>query len=339
MTFSKISIASKLLLLAAGILFIASLFFPMWRIDLVAPQYPEGLVLQLHANKIAGDVDIINGLNHYIGMKTLHTADFAEFKILPYIMVAFAAACLIMVFFSNKKSVTALLVTFIVFVALAGIDFYRWNYNYGHDLNPSAAIQVPGMAYQPPLLGYKQLLNFGAYSMPDIGGWMLTAAGVFIFIAMAAEQKLIRRFKKTRPAMAAIVISFLALSSCGSNEPKPIALQSDNCDFCKMTIANARFAGEVITEKGRYYKFDDVACMIHYLKANTRVNYSSVFVGDYLQPNKFIPAKSGFFIKGGTITSPMRGDTAAFSSAKEAGEYAKKLSATPIRWDELYTSY
>ena len=51
----------------------------MWRIELEAPQYPEGLVLQLHANKIGGDVDIINGLNHYIGMATLHTENFFEF--------------------------------------------------------------------------------------------------------------------------------------------------------------------------------------------------------------------------------------------------------------------
>jgi hypothetical protein len=53
------------------------------------------------------------------------------------------------------------------------IDFWLWEYDYGHNLNPNAPIIVPGMSYQPPLLGFKQLLNFGAYSYPDVGGWIM----------------------------------------------------------------------------------------------------------------------------------------------------------------------
>jgi copper chaperone NosL len=66
------------------ILFLATLwFFPMWRIDLRAPQYPGGLSMQIWLNDIKGDVDIVNGLNHYIGMKTIHKKDFPEFIFLP----------------------------------------------------------------------------------------------------------------------------------------------------------------------------------------------------------------------------------------------------------------
>ena len=79
---------SKLILLIIATLFIGSLFFPMWQIELEAPQYPEGLVLKLHANKIGGDVEIINGLNHYIGMATLHTENFFEFTSQQIIIVA-----------------------------------------------------------------------------------------------------------------------------------------------------------------------------------------------------------------------------------------------------------
>src|SRR5690606_34963138 len=195
-------------------------------------------------NKIAGDVEIINGLNHYIGMKTLHTENFPEFQILPYIMIAFALASLITAFFSNKKGITALFIAFLLFVALAGIDFYRWNYDYGHDLDPTAAIQVPGMAYQPPLIGYKQLLNFAAYSVPDIGGWMLAGAGVLIFIAMAIERKIFTRFRKPKTTVTAILLAALVLTACGSTEPKPIKLNVDGCDFCKMKISNGKFAAE-----------------------------------------------------------------------------------------------
>lgn len=172
-----------------GILFIGSLFVPLWRIELAAPQYPEGLVLQLHANKIAGNVDIINGLNHYIGMATLHTENFFEFTVLPYIFSAFALMALVLIFINKRKAVIVFLITYVLFVVLSAVDFYRWNYEYGHNLDPHAAIIVPGMAYQPPLIGYKQLLNFGAYSIPDIGGWMLTLAGLLLALIVWIEYK------------------------------------------------------------------------------------------------------------------------------------------------------
>jgi hypothetical protein len=185
----KISMVSKGLLLVVMLLFIGSLFVPMWRIELAAPQYPEGLVLQLYANKIGGDVEIINGLNHYIGMATLHTENFFEFKILSYIVVGFALLSLLLIFIAKRKAVRTFFIFYMLFVVLAAIDFYRWNYEYGHNLNPNAAIKVPGMSYQPPLIGYKQLLNFGAYSIPDTGGWMLTAVGVLLFIIVIKEYK------------------------------------------------------------------------------------------------------------------------------------------------------
>ncbi len=193
MTSAKISIVSKVLLLIIAALFIGSIFVPMWQIELNAPQYPEGLVLKLHANKIGGDVDIINGLNHYIGMATLHTENFIEFKILPYVFAGFGLISLLLIFMAKRKAVMVFFITYVVFIALAGIDFYRWNYEYGHNLDPNAAIRVPGMAYQPPLLGYKQLLNFGAYSIPDTGGWMLTAAGVLLFVIIFKEYNLFKK--------------------------------------------------------------------------------------------------------------------------------------------------
>jgi len=106
---NNLTILSKVLLVIVGLLFIGSLFVPIWRIELDAPQYPEGLMLQLHANKIGGDVDIINGLNHYIGMATLHTENFFEFTVLPYVFGTFAFISLILVFINNRKAVLAFL--------------------------------------------------------------------------------------------------------------------------------------------------------------------------------------------------------------------------------------
>ncbi|MBK8599746.1 MAG: hypothetical protein IPN80_03645 [Flavobacterium sp.] len=192
---SKISVVSKVMLLVVAALFIGALFVPMWQIQLDAPQYPEGLVLRLHANKIGGDVEIINGLNHYIGMATLHSENFFEFTVLPYIFGGLGLISMLLIFIANKKAVLGFLIFYILFVVLAAIDFYRWNYEYGHNLDPNAAIKVPGMAYQPPLIGYKQMLNFGAYSIPDIGGWFLIICGLLLLFIVLKEYQLFPKRK------------------------------------------------------------------------------------------------------------------------------------------------
>jgi len=193
MTTQKNSRLSKGLLFIVAALFAGALFVPMWRIELQAPQYPEGLVLQLYANKIGGDVAIINGLNHYIGMSTLHTENFIEFKLLPYVFGAFSVISLLLIFIGRRTGVVLLGIFYTVFIIVSAVDFYRWNYQYGHNLDPNAAIKVPGMAYQPPLIGYKQLLNFGAYSVPDTGGWLLVAALFLLCFIVAKEYHLFQK--------------------------------------------------------------------------------------------------------------------------------------------------
>jgi copper chaperone NosL len=336
---SKISMFSRGLLLLASVLLFTSIFFPLWRIELQAPQYPEGLVLQLHADKIGGDVDIINGLNHYIGMKTLHTENFFEFSVLKYVFIGFALLGFIFALIGAKKGVYAVFISFVVFGILATCDFYRWNYDYGHNLNPNAAIKVPGMAYQPPLLGYKQLLNFGAYSIPDIGGFMLIGAGMLLFIAVLKESKFLNRFKKNNSAVVLLVLTSLSFVSCNSTEPKPIKLNSDTCDFCKMTISNAKFASELITEKGRIYKFDDASCMIQYVKDNSDLTNSKLFLNSYTDDNLFIPVEKGFYLFGGTISAPMGGKVAAFETDQKAISWQTKLGAKKITWEEIFNTY
>jgi copper chaperone NosL len=221
---------------------------------------------------------------------------------------------------------------------LAGVDFYRWNYEYGHNLDPNAAIVVPGMAYQPPLIGYKQLLNFGAYSIPDISGWMLIAAGVLLFIIVAKETHLVNRIFR-KPKIDAVLILLLSLSflSCGDFKVEPIKLNADNCDFCKMSIADGKYGAEVITQKGRVYKFDDISCMVNYCKENTNTKMEVFYVHDFAQNNVLIPAQTAFFLTGGTINSPMHGGIIAFSKEKEATEIGAKLNAKPIAWNAIMT--
>lgn len=186
---NSLSKLSKILLITSGIGLIISIFVPLWAIYLEAPQYPEGLGMFLHANKITGDYEIINGLNHYIGMKEIHQEDFWEFKILPYALGFFAALAFLTVFLNNKKWLYFFAALFLIFGVAFMVDFYLWEYDYGHNLNPNAAIVVPGMSYQPPLFGFKQLLNFGAYSYPDIGGWIMFGVGIILVVLSYLEIK------------------------------------------------------------------------------------------------------------------------------------------------------
>src|SRR6478735_7055687 len=112
---ARIGMISRIAVALSGIALIVVLFVPLWRIDLIAPQYPEGLFLLIHSNKLSGNVDIINGLNHYIGMKTLHSGDFVEFKVLQYIIAFFALAFFIVAISGKRKLLNLLFIVFVCF--------------------------------------------------------------------------------------------------------------------------------------------------------------------------------------------------------------------------------
>jgi hypothetical protein len=163
----------KILMAVASLILGLVFMFPIWTIDLEAPQYPEGIGMEISIDKIEGkskqDLQNINGLNHYIGMKPITPESIPELKIMPWIFGFLIVSGLAIAVWGNR---TALLIWIILFVllAIAGlVDFYLWSYDYGHDLDPNAAIKIPGMTYQPPLIGSKQLLNIKATSLPGIG--------------------------------------------------------------------------------------------------------------------------------------------------------------------------
>lgn len=169
--------------MAIGALLLVALYFlPIWSISLEAPQYPEGIGLNIYINTIEGkqpqDLQNINGLNHYIGMKEIQPDSIAELKYMPPIIAFLIVTGLAVAFWGNRKWVMAWLILFIM-LAIAGlVDFYLWEYDYGHNLNPNAAIKVPGMTYQPPLIGSKALLNFNAVSLPHTGFFFALASMV-----------------------------------------------------------------------------------------------------------------------------------------------------------------
>src|SRR5690625_7929474 len=92
------------LLLLAAVILIIFVHFPWWRMDFFAPQYPEGLDIIVYPDKVVGDIDIINNLNHYIGMKEFSTEAFPELSYLPFIVYVFVALTLIVALLRKKRS-------------------------------------------------------------------------------------------------------------------------------------------------------------------------------------------------------------------------------------------
>lgn len=331
---NSLSKQSRLLCYVSAIALIVSLFVPLWRIELDAPQYPEGLALQIYPHKLGGEVDIINGLNHYIGMQTLHAENFIEFTLLPYIIGFFALFVLSAAIINKRKYLYWVFAAFVVFGIVAMADFWRWEYNYGHNLDPNAAIIVPGMAYQPPLIGFKQLLNFGAYSIPDIGGWMFVLTGLLLLTAVLLETQVLSKLKRNK-ANVMLPLFAMFLFSCNSNKPVAIKYNADKCDHCKMTISDARFASEIVTEKGRAYKFDDLACMTSYSREHVATKVKSFWVNEYGTGNELINAENAYYIKAESLKSPMGGNVAAFLQKEDADVLGATLNQKVMIWDSV----
>ena len=320
----------RLLVVVAALLLAGAIFLPIWQIQLAAPQYPEGLILKIFANGLSGDVDIINGLNHYIGMHTLHNQDFIEFTLLPYSIGTLVLLGLITAFINKKKIYYAYIALFMLVAIISMVDFYRWEYNYGHNLDPNAAIVVPGMAYQPPLIGYKQLLNFGAYSIPDIGGYLFIGAGVILLLAyLIILQPKWLGFKIKKVAVAACVI--FIMQSCSSG-PQSIKYGGDACDFCKMTIMEKKFACEWVTAKGKVFRFDDVHCLLSHNKANKSDGIA--YVNDF-NGKELVKANDLFFVNSTVLKAPMGGNVAAFTDQAAAENFADTNQGTLLSWEAV----
>lgn len=171
---------SRLAVAVAALSLVSAYFVPLWRILLWAPQYPEGLEMKIWINTLSGDVKIISALNHYIGMKHIEVSMFPEFGYMIYIVGFLIASGLIVAVWGKRLGLHIYFGILIATGLAALIDFYIWGYDYGHNLNPEAAIKVEGMTYQPPLIGTKELLNFTAFSGPDTGGWIFILVGVML---------------------------------------------------------------------------------------------------------------------------------------------------------------
>ncbi|MGB0403507.1 MAG: hypothetical protein ACPGEG_05370 [Salibacteraceae bacterium] len=168
-------------------------FFPLWQITLEAPQYPDGITMFIWINQITGDTEFtlqnINILNHYIGMKYIVPDSIPELTYFPYIIGGLVGLEVIAVIIQNRWFYLGIGALVFGLACLGVYDFYLWLYDYGHNLDPNAPIKIPGMVYQPPVIGSKMLLNFNAISWPSTGGILFIIGNLFGFLSFALYPK------------------------------------------------------------------------------------------------------------------------------------------------------
>lgn len=181
----ELSRASRIMVVAAALLLIPSAFLPVWKITLVAPQYPQGLSLVIYPGKVAGEVQEVNILNHYIGMKEIEPDEFPEFRFIPFLILRFLALAVLAALVARLEIGALGWIDFSVFGLVMLIDFQHWLHEYGHNLSPAAPIKID--PFSPSFIGTTQVANFTVKSWPAAGAILMAIAGILGPVALFLE--------------------------------------------------------------------------------------------------------------------------------------------------------
>ena len=343
---NALPVRSRVLVTLAALLVLGTFLVPLWRIQLHAPQYPEGLGMLIRLNTITGmkpaDLDNINGLNHYIGMKTIDPSAIPVLKAMPWVAGGLALVALL----TAATGLRMLLAGWLAAFALAGaggmVEFYRWSYDYGHNLAPDAIIKVPGMTYQPPLIGSKSLLNFVAESWPATGGWFAAAAfalgAVALWLGWRASSTGAAATRGnthvTVPVVAAMMLATAPIG-CATNDPSPIAYGRADCDVCRMRITDQRFGGELVSQTGKVHQFDSIECLANYTAASGSAP-RSLWVSDFDHPGTLLPVSGARFIRRAGPSAGMGAGLLAVSATADSTTLRTKFGAiTTMTWSDV----
>ena len=182
-----LGLTARFMLLAAAVLLVATYFFPLWNLTMFAPQYPDGLRLDIYSYTLIGgnggqDVKEINVLNHYIGMQDLVNESFTEFKWMPFVIGALGLLILRAIVHGTVESLVDVTMLFVYFGGFSLWSFGYKLYRYGHDLSPAAAVKVP--PFMPPMFGGQQIANFEVYSYPRPASYAIAGVVVLLIAAL-----------------------------------------------------------------------------------------------------------------------------------------------------------
>jgi hypothetical protein len=183
----RLSIVSSLIITVSAVLVVISLFFPWWQMIFFAPQYPEGLNIIVYPNKLEGEIDIVNGLNHYIGMDNFSVENFPELNYLSYLVGGLAVLTLVTAILRKKSVLYGLISLFMIGGVLGVLDLRKALHDFGTNLSPEAPIKID--PFVPPILGHNTVANFVTNSILGPGSYLLIAAFILLLIPLWKDRK------------------------------------------------------------------------------------------------------------------------------------------------------
>ena len=235
--------AAKLCLITAAAALLSSVFFPYWWVRVKAPQYPKGLTVAVYLNRVEGDVREIDGLNHYIGMRSLKEGAPIERR-LSFFVVGGMALLLIAAAFWHGRFWVLLLLPAVFFPVVFAADLFLWLRDFGLNLDPHAPFSSSVRPFVPPLLGEGKIAQF--HAMADFSwGHGLSMLAMILCLAVIP----LRFFK--HKSLALILILFLAGSSGASAQT--LTVGGDGAFSTIQDALGQTEAGDtVIVRKGIY---------------------------------------------------------------------------------------
>lgn len=330
---------SKLLIFISCAFLLTIFFVPIWYIKLDAPQYPGGLDMYIWINKITGTDEFtlqnINILNHYIGMDAIYPESFQELQIMPYVLIFFIVSGIAAILLNNKRFLLAWIVILIIGGTVGLVDFYLWQQAFGNNLDPQAPIKIPGMTYSPPFLGIKEILNIKATSLPHFGGiaFILAILAALSAVYLEFKKSVVMRNKRVSYQMGIFLLLFTV--ACNP-QPQPIEYGFDACAHCKMTITDHRYGTELVTNKGKVYKFDSVECLVmHINQLETGSDGALLLVTDFVKPGELVNGEAVWYLQSKELPSPMGMNLTAIASENEALKFKSEYGGNLLRWEEL----
>lgn len=169
--------------LSAAILIITSIFFPYWKMTLLAPQYPGGLSIDAYVNKLEGDVREIDGLNHYIGMRPLGEAAQLE-RTLSIGLISVISLLILGAIFIHTKYAAVLTIPAILYPAIFLLDMYFWMRMFGLNLDPAAPLSSAVQPFVPPILGEGMVAQFRTIAQVQSGFYLASLGSILIIIGL-----------------------------------------------------------------------------------------------------------------------------------------------------------
>ena len=140
-----------------------------------------------------------------------------------------------------------------------------------------------------------------------------------------------------RFAFFAVFVTLMIVTSCTPGEPEPveIVLNEENCSFCRMAVSEREFAAEVVTVSGSLDTFDDIGCLVKWMKEHQPPARAGVFVVNY-EDGSWIPARAAAYVHSEDLPTPMSSGLAAFEDRASAEAAVEKLGGRVLQWRELW---